>query len=200
MAICTLHLNPASGLISPARQLASPNHNQRPDNEISLLVIHNISLPPDEFGTGMVDALFTNQLPSGQHPFLDSILELRVSAHFFIERCGQLTQFVSCNDRAWHAGQSSFQGRSHCNDFSIGIELEGTDTQPFTDLQYQTLTALVTELMHHYPQITPARICGHSDIAPGRKTDPGPFFNWQRVLKLCGKAHSSTADKPVDKP
>lgn len=179
-------LDPVTGWVREAQKIPSPNHNERPDNEISLLVIHGISLPPGEFGTGMVDALFTNSLPAGEHPFLDEIRELRVSAHFLIERDGRLKQYVSCNQRAWHAGISRFEGRENCNDFSIGIELEGTDEQPYTDAQYQSLTALANELGRHYPQIIPQRICGHSDIAPGRKTDPGPFFDWQRLHKACG--------------
>lgn len=189
-----LLLDPANGWVSGAIHIPSQNHNQRPDTEISLLVIHNISLPPGKFGTGMVDALFTNQLPAGVDPFLDSILELRVSAHFLIERCGQLKQYVSCNERAWHAGVSSYQRRENCNDFSIGIELEGTDTLPYTEAQYVTLNQLTEELMRHYPLITAERICGHSDIAPERKTDPGPAFDWQR-LKPCGKPALKSADK-----
>lgn len=183
------------GWISQARQQPSPNHNQRPTDEISLLVIHNISLPPGQFGTGMIDALFTNSLPAGQHPFLDSILQLRVSAHFLIDRHGTLSQYVSCHDRAWHAGQSVFAGRDNCNDFSIGIELEGTDDLPYTDAQYTTLKALKQELVRHYPMITPERMCGHSDIAPGRKTDPGRFFDWKRFHEPCGQAGKKTADK-----
>lgn len=193
-------LDPASGLVQQARQLASPNHNLRPCAEVSLLVIHNISLPPGEFGTGMVDALFTNSLPAGQHPFLDSILELRVSAHFFIERNGQLTQYVSCNNRAWHAGLSSYDGRDNCNDFSIGIELEGTDDLAYSEAQYLSLIALKNELQRHYPLITSERICGHCDIAPGRKTDPGPSFDWQRLHEPCGKGRYKPAHNPVEKP
>lgn len=189
----------ADGWVNQARHLPSPNHNPRPTDEVSLLVIHNISLPPGQFGTGMVDALFTNSLPAGEHPFLDSLLELRVSAHFFIERNGQLTQFVSCHERAWHAGQSCFQGRDNCNDFSIGIELEGTDELPYTDAQYSSLIALKNELIRHYPQISPERICGHSHIAPGRKTDPGPGFDWKRLHKPCGKPAYKPADNTRDK-
>lgn len=200
MDITLFSLDPLSGLVQQARQLPSPNYNQRPAGEVSLLVIHNISLPPGQFGTGMVDALFTNSLPTGVHPFLDSILELRVSAHFFIERNGQLTQFVSCHDRAWHAGQSSFAGRDNCNDFSIGIELEGTDDLPYTDAQYRSLKALKNELQRHYPLITNQRICGHCHIAPGRKTDPGPIFDWKRLHKPCGKPACNPAHKAMNKP
>lgn len=178
---CNFQLNPQSGWLQGAEQIASVNFNQRPTDEISLLVIHNISLPPGEFGTGMVDALFTNCLPVDAHPFFTEISHLRVSAHFLIERNGHVKQYVSCNERAWHAGVSSFQGRENCNDFSVGIELEGTDDRPFTDNQYSALQQLTAELMRCYPGITQERICGHSDIAPGRKTDPGPFFDWQRL-------------------
>ena len=161
----------------------SPNFNERPDGEISLLVIHNISLPPGQFATGKVQAFFQNRLDVTEHPYFEGIKALRVSAHFLIERDGQITQFVSCLDRAWHAGISSFEGREACNDFSLGIELEGTDDQPFTDAQYQALIALTRQLQQHYPQITPQRICGHSDVAPGRKTDPGPCFDWARFRR-----------------
>ena len=193
-------LDPVTGWLDGSIHIPSPNHNQRPDEEVSLLVIHNISLPPGEFGTGMVDALFTNQLPIDTHPFFQEISDLRVSAHFLIERCGRIKQYVSCNDRAWHAGISCFQERAGCNDFSIGIELEGTDDSPFTDSQYSSLCRLGAELIKNYPQITPARICGHSDIAPGRKTDPGPFFDWKRFLEGCEQALYKPARKAGDKP
>lgn len=146
-------------------------------------MIHNISLPPGQFATGKVQAFFQNRLDVTEHPYFEGIKALRVSAHFLIERDGQITQFVSCLDRAWHAGISSFEGREACNDFSLGIELEGTDDQPFTDAQYQALIALTRQLQQHYPQITPQRICGHSDVAPGRKTDPGPCFDWARFRR-----------------
>lgn len=177
----TLFLDPRTGWLHGATHLQSDNYNSRPSGEISLLVIHNISLPPKRFGTGMVEALFTNQLPTDAHPFFAEIAHLKVSAHFFIKRDGAITQFVSCLDRAWHAGVSSFQGRDNCNDFSIGIELEGVDDQAYTEAQYQSLNNLSNELIKHYPMITSERICGHSDIAPNRKTDPGPAFQWQRL-------------------
>lgn len=177
----TLKLNPNTGWVSGVRQLPSENHNSRPSPEISLLVIHNISLPPGQFGTGMVEALFTNQLPIDAHPYFADLDGLTVSAHFFIERDGAITQFVSCQDRAWHAGISTFNGRDNCNDFSLGIELEGVDDLAYSDAQYQSLNQLVAELTQHYPLITAERICGHSDIAPDRKTDPGPAFIWQRL-------------------
>ena len=178
-----MQLDPASGWCEGVHRCPSPNFNERPDGEISLLVIHNISLPPGQFATGKVQAFFQNRLNVTEHPYFEGIKALRVSAHFLIERDGQITQFVSCLDRAWHAGISSFEGREACNDFSLGIELEGTDDQPFTDAQYQALIALTRQLQQHYPQITPQRICGHSDVAPGRKTDPGPCFDWARFRR-----------------
>lgn len=171
----------ADGWVEAAARADSPNFDVRPDvNDISLLVIHNISLPPGEFGTGCVRQFFCNQLDHAAHPFFREIEGVRVSAHFFIDRQGGLTQFVATTARAWHAGQSCFQGRSMCNDYSIGIELEGTDDRPYTDEQYQTLRALTRALMIRHPQIVPDRLTGHSDIAPGRKTDPGPAFDWAR--------------------
>ena len=175
-----MQLDPANGWCQGVRHRPSPNFNTRPDGEISLLVIHNISLPPGQFGTGKVQAFFQNTLDASEHPYFEGIRELKVSAHFLIERDGEITQFVSCLDRAWHAGVSSFEGRETCNDFSLGIELEGTDELPFSDAQYQSLIALTLQLQAAYPSITPHRICGHSDIAPGRKTDPGPAFDWMR--------------------
>jgi len=176
-----LALDPNTGWLQGAVHLLSDNYNARPSAEISLLVIHNISLPPGQFGTGMVEALFTNQLPVAAHPYFADIAHLKVSAHFFIKRDGAITQFVSCLDRAWHAGVSHFNQRENCNDFSLGIELEGEDDHAYSDAQYQSLNQLVNELTKHYPMITAERICGHSDIAPERKTDPGPAFNWQRL-------------------
>ena len=176
-----LILDSSTGWLQGVRHLASDNHNARPSPGISLLVIHNISLPPGQFGTGMVEALFTNQLPIDAHPYFKDLEGLKVSAHFFISREGAITQFVSCKDRAWHAGISEFMHRKNCNDFSLGIELEGVDDQAYSDAQYQSLNQLVNELTKHYPLITPDRICGHSDIAPERKTDPGPAFIWQRL-------------------
>lgn len=177
-----LRLDPRSGWVQGARHCPSPNCNARPDGEVSLLVIHNISLPPGEFGSGRVQQFFLNQLPADAHPYFATIASVRVSAHFFIERDGQLTQFVSCIERAWHAGESVYAGRTGCNDFSLGIELEGTDHQPYSDAQYATLNDLTSLLLRHYPQLTAKRICGHSDIAPLRKTDPGPAFDWGRYL------------------
>jgi len=162
-----------------ARKISSPNFDDRPANmDISLLVIHSISLPPGQFGTGCVQDFFQNRLDVSAHPYFEGIANLRVSAHCLIERGGEITQFVPFNKRAWHAGVSSFQGRSNCNDFSIGIELEGTDDTPYTDMQYSVLVELSKYLLVNYPGITLDGIVGHSDIAPGRKTDPGAAFNW----------------------
>lgn len=175
---------PLSGWISlpGIRQRPSPNYDARPaGTAINLLVIHNISLPPGEFGTDCPAKLFLNELDFDAHPWFDQIKGLKVSSHFLIEREGTVTQFVSCNDRAWHAGLSTFNGRSACNDFSIGIELEGTDDLPYTDTQYQQLGELTTALKTHYP-LTAVR--GHCHIAPSRKTDPGKAFDWARYATL----------------
>ena len=177
-----MQLDPLTGWCNGISHCPSPNFNARPQGEISLLVIHNISLPPGQFGTGKVHELFCNRLDPQEHAYFSEIAGLQVSAHFLIERNGTLVQFVSCLDRAWHAGISCFAGVENCNDFSLGIELEGTDDQDYSDLQYAALSQLVRELQRHYPQITSERICGHCDIAPGRKTDPGPAFDWQRLF------------------
>ncbi len=165
--------------------IASPNHDARPQGEApSLVVIHGISLPPGEFGGDGVARLFTNALDPVAHPFYATIAELRVSAHFFIRRDGSPLQFVSCNERAWHAGVSQWRGRERCNDFSIGIELEGTDETRYEDAQYAILARLLQALKRRYPLLAAA--VGHSDIAPGRKTDPGPSFDWDRLAVLAG--------------
>ncbi len=170
-----------SGIAAGAHFVASPNQDARPENSrISMVVIHNISLPPGQYGGNAVLELFTNTLDPDAHPYYSGIHQLRVSSHFFIRRDGALMQFVSCNQRAWHAGESSWQGRSRCNDFSIGIELEGSDDDPFESAQYATLDVLLGALRGAYP-ITD--IVGHSDIAPGRKTDPGPCFDWSLVSR-----------------
>jgi AmpD protein len=178
-----MQLDPSSGWCDGVRHCPSPNFNQRPQAEVSLLVIHNISLPPGQFGTGKVQEFFQNRLDADEHPYFASIASMQVSAHFFIERDGAVSQFVSCNERAWHAGQSRFAERENCNDFSLGIELEGTDDLPFTAAQYAALLELIEQLQAAYPAITLERICGHSDIASGRKTDPGPAFDWQAVRR-----------------
>lgn len=179
--LAEMQLDHATGWCRGIRHCPSPNFNQRPDGEISLLVIHNISLPPGCFGTGKVQEFFQNCLPVDEHPFFQEIAALQVSAHFLIERDGAITQFVSCLNRAWHAGVSCFDRRVNCNDFSLGIELEGADETPYSDEQYDSLISLSKLLQQAYPAITAERVCGHSDIAPGRKTDPGPSFDWQRL-------------------
>ncbi|MBK5071974.1 1,6-anhydro-N-acetylmuramyl-L-alanine amidase AmpD [Budviciaceae bacterium CWB-B4] len=171
------------GWIVGVKRVPSPHFDERPEGEIpSLLVIHNISLPPGEFGGPYIDQLFTGTLNPQEHPYFAEIQHLRVSAHCLIRRNGQIVQYVPFDKRAWHAGVSLFEGRERCNDFSIGIELEGTDTTDFTPAQYQSLQQLTQQLIQHY-NIVPERITGHSDIAPGRKTDPGPHFDWQRYKK-----------------
>ena len=174
----------ASGWLRGTRHLPSPNCDARPEGTaIELVVIHNISLPPGVFDGDAVIELFTNRLDWDAHPYYQSIRGLEVSAHFFIRRDGSLIQFVPCTQRAWHAGVSNWQGRERCNDFSIGIELEGTDDLPFTDAQYATLVPLLATLKTAYPI---QAVVGHSDIAPGRKTDPGLCFEWERVRGLVG--------------
>ena len=169
--------------IRGVRRRLSPNQDHRPDDAtIDLIVIHAISLPPGEFCTAYVEALFCNQLNAGDHPYFAGIAELRVSAHLLIDRVGVMTQFVAFSRRAWHAGVSRHGGRERCNDFSIGIELEGTDEQPYTGEQYDRLGCVLRSLMKTWPAITSERVVGHCDVAPGRKTDPGPHFNWERVL------------------
>ncbi|MGC5703374.1 1,6-anhydro-N-acetylmuramyl-L-alanine amidase AmpD [Pseudomonas sp. NFXW11] len=186
-----MRLDPATGWCDGVRHCPSANFNERPAGEISLLVIHNISLPPGQFGTGKVQEFFQNRLDVTEHPYFAGIADLRVSAHFLIERDGTVTQFVSCLERAWHAGVSSFEGRETCNDYSLGIELEGTDELPFSDAQYQSLIALTAQLQAAFAAITPQRICGHSDIAPGRKTDPGPAFDWARYRAALNKGEGA---------
>lgn len=169
--------------LTDAVSIPSPNCSERPaGTEVDLLVIHNISLPPGEFGTGCVDKLFCNCLDPAAHPYFADISGLRVSSHLLIARDGSLRQYVPFNMQAWHAGESCFLGRERCNEFSIGIELEGTDELPFEHEQYQTLIRVTGLLMEAYPGLAVDRIAGHSDIAPGRKTDPGPCFDWQYYL------------------
>jgi len=171
----------SGGRVMPARQVPSPNFGPRPAGcEPDLLVIHNISLPPGQYGGDHIERLFTNCLDWDEHPFFAEIRGTEVSAHLLVRRCGEVVQFVNLRERAWHAGQSCFAGRDNCNDFSIGIELEGTDDEAYTDLQYETLAALTRVLLARYKGITGSRIVGHSDIAPDRKTDPGPAFDWER--------------------
>lgn len=181
-----MHLTP-DGLLHGVRFIASPNCDARPaDARIELIVIHNISLPPGEFGGPGIEDLFLNRLDAGAHPYYRDIASLRVSSHFLIRRDGDVTQFVPCAKRAWHAGVSQWRGRERCNDFSVGIELEGTDEIPFEDAQYVRLEDLIAVLRGLYPI---ADIVGHADVAPGRKTDPGPAFQWNRI-KWCLKTNS----------
>ncbi len=173
----------ATGLVEGARYVASPNHDLRPDGaQIEVLVIHAISLPPGEFGGPGVEQLFNNRLDPLEHPYYREIQHLKVSAHLFLRRDGEIIQFVPLHRRAWHAGESYCEGRTRVNDFSVGIELEGTDTDPFEDVQYRRLAELSRALMRAYPAITPRRLYGHADIAPGRKTDPGSGFDWDHYL------------------
>ena len=170
----------------PVRFVASPNCDERaPGAAIELLVIHAISLPPGQFGGPAIEALFLNRLDPAGHPYFASIADFHVSAHFLVRRDGALVQFVPCTKRAWHAGASSWRGRERCNDFSIGVELEGADDVSFEDAQYATLAALTKALTAAYPLV---EVLGHSDVAPGRKTDPGPFFDWPRYRALAGVA------------
>ncbi|MFP8965974.1 1,6-anhydro-N-acetylmuramyl-L-alanine amidase AmpD [Pokkaliibacter sp. CJK22405] len=181
-----MHQFDEQGWWSGAQKIPSPNHNERPEGTaglVDVLVIHNISLPPGRFGSEHITQLFTNTLDAKEHPFFADIAHLKVAAHFLIRRNGQVIQYVPCDKRAWHAGVSRFDGREGCNDFSIGIELEGTDALPFTDPQYLALESLTRAIQARYPAITQERITGHSDIAPGRKTDPGPCFDWQRYFQ-----------------
>ena len=169
------------GVLGGVRCVASPNCDERPaGTAVSLIVIHAISLPPGQFGGTAVEALFTNRLAADAHPYYRDIHALRLSAHFFIERSGRITQFVSCDRRAWHAGVSSWNGCERCNDFSVGVELEGTDTASYTDQQYRLLAELTAALRRRYPI---RDVVGHADIAPGRKTDPGPHFDWARLRR-----------------
>lgn len=185
-----MQVDKASGWLEGVEHCPSAHFNARPGGcDISLLVIHNISLPPGQFATGCVQQFFTGNLDHSAHPYFEHLTGVRVSAHFLIERCGRVTQFVSCLQRAWHAGQSCFHGRDNCNDFSLGIELEGTDDQPFTEAQYDSLVTLTRALQQAYPLITSERVTGHEHIAPGRKTDPGPCFDWAGYLgRLAGNA------------
>lgn len=174
-----------TGRLPQARWCPSPNFGPRPDPaDISLLVVHNISLPPGQFGGSAIEQFFCNQLDANEHPYFQTIAGLQVSSHLLIRRDGEIVQFVSLLERAWHAGRSSFQGRQECNDFSIGIELEGADEIPYTDIQYLALAATARDIMAAWPEITTERLTGHSDIAPGRKTDPGPAFDWLRFHGL----------------
>ena len=178
-----------NALLRNAKQVASPNCDARPAGmEAELIVVHGISLPPGEFGGPWIERLFTNALPSDVHPYFAEIGGLRVSSHLLVARDGALTQFVKFTERAWHAGESYYNGRSACNDFSIGVELEGVDTLAYEAAQYDALAEVVAALCDAYPRLSPDRLVGHSDISPGRKTDPGPAFDWERARRCIAAA------------
>lgn len=180
-----MRLDMETGWLEGVRRLPSPNCDERPEGvAVELLVVHGISLPPGQFGGPYIDALFTNSLDAAAHPFFREIAGLTVSAHVLIRRDGEVVQYVPFTKRAWHAGASSFCGRERCNDFSIGIELEGTDEVPYEPVQYRRLAELTQLLMAAFPAITPEHIAGHCDIAPGRKSDPGPCFDWPHYRSL----------------
>ena len=169
-------------MLRPAAQCPSPNQDERPDGiQPELIIIHGISLPPGEFGGPHIESLFTNCLDPEEHPYFREIDGLKVSSHLLIRRDGEVVQFVPFGRRAWHAGESRFRGRDCCNDFSIGIELEGTDEAPYSDEQYARLALVIRAIMAAYPDISTRRIAGHCDVSPGRKTDPGPAFDWLRL-------------------
>ena len=184
-----LQVDLASGLMRGVTQIASPNCDARPAAvQADLIVVHGISLPPGEFGGPWIDRLFTNTLPADAHPYFAEVASLRVSSHLVIRRTGAVTQYVKFTERAWHAGTSTYEGRTACNDFSVGIELEGTDTLDYEAAQYRTLAEAVAALCAAYPCLSPARVVGHSDVAPGRKTDPGPAFDWRRARRMIARA------------
>jgi N-acetyl-anhydromuramoyl-L-alanine amidase len=192
-AITIATVDPGSGLLHPARQVVSPNRDERPPGMLpELIVVHSISLPPDEYGGPWIDRLFTNTLPRNApdvHPFFATVMNLQVSSHLLIRRDGQFVQYVPFHLRAWHAGASSYCGRERCNDFSIGIELEGSDERAYEPAQYRALKDAIHALCRAYPSLSPERVAGHSDIAPGRKTDPGPAFDWPRLRAMLRLTH-----------
>ena len=182
--ICGMQIDLATGLIAQARQVLSPHFDARPPGTVpDLIVIHGISLPPGEFGGAFIDQLFTGNLDPQAHPYFRDVALQRVSAHVLIRRDGSIVQYVPFQARAWHAGQSQYEGRTVCNDFSVGIELEGTDDLPYEDPQYESLAHLIRALLATYPSLSPKRVVGHCDVAPGRKTDPGRAFDWQRLRR-----------------
>lgn len=182
-----LKIEPATGLIAGVRQVLSPHFDARPAGAVAeLIIVHGISLPPNEFGGPWIDRLFTGNLPPQVHPYFGTIGKGRVSAHALIRRDGRIVQYVPFGERAWHAGPSEYRGRPACNDFSVGIELEGADEVPYSAAQYAQLAALISALLAAYPTLSRGRIAGHSEVAPGRKTDPGPAFDWERLGRLLG--------------
>ena len=189
-----------AGWLSSASRCPSPNFNERPDSgDIRLIVVHGISLPPGQFGGPYIEQFFTNTLNSRQHPYFETIAHLQVSAHLLIRRDGQVVQFVPFGRRAWHAGKSSYLGRENCNDFSIGIEMEGTDDEPYEEVQYQTLADVIRVLQQYYPD-TRGHVVGHSDIAPGRKTDPGQAFSWPRLESLLTQSVTDSKGSAQGEP
>ncbi|MBN2865449.1 MAG: 1,6-anhydro-N-acetylmuramyl-L-alanine amidase AmpD [Thiotrichales bacterium] len=181
----TFQVNAQNGLCEQAEFIKSPNADHRPNNELpSLIVVHGISLPPNQFGGDAITQLFTNQLNPEEDPYFEKIKDLKVSAHALIRRDGHLIQYVPFQERAWHAGLSEYKGRARCNDFSIGIELEGTDDTPYTSAQYKTLSHLIKGLWQAYPTLQSQALVGHCDIAPGRKSDPGAYFQWAALERL----------------
>jgi N-acetyl-anhydromuramoyl-L-alanine amidase len=193
----TIRVDTATGLMESARQCPSPNQDERPAGaEPELLVLHGISLPPGRFGGAGIERLFMNTLDWDSHEYFMTIRGLEVSAHLLIRRDGELVQFVPFTRRAWHAGESEFRGRPRCNDFSIGIELEGEDETPYTDAQYEVLIGVLAELLHSYETLSAREIAGHSDLSPGRKTDPGPAFDWLRLYDGLD-ARSARPDESV---
>lgn len=180
-----MNINLQNGLLSHAEQLPSPNFDDRPNaDDISGIVIHNISLPPQQYGGSWIADLFLNRLDRNAHPYFSEIADLKVSSHLLIRRDGHIQQFVPFHQRAWHAGQSTWDDRERCNDFTIGIEMEGDDFSPFTEAQYQQLSQVILALVATYPNLSVDRITGHEHIAPGRKTDPGPHFDWLYLQQL----------------
>ncbi len=180
-----MKINKKTGILEDATFIPSPNYDERPAHNLpELIVVHNISLPPGEFGGPFIGQLFTNQLEPSEHPFFEEISHLKVSAHILIRRDGEVIQFVPFHQRAWHAGESNYCGRERCNDFSIGIELEGTDDVEYEDVQYRQLADMISTLCDSYPGLSKDAITGHCDIAPQRKTDPGPSFDWHKLKKL----------------
>lgn len=181
-----MEIDKRTGLLKQARQCPSPNYDDRPEEyaEPDLIILHNISLPPNEFGGAGIDQLFTNSLDKNEHPFYAEICHLRVASHLLIRRDGEIVQYVPFHKRAFHAGVSSYQGRERCNDFSVGIEVEGSDFVAFTTQQYEALEKLLPALCLAYPKLSLTHITGHEHIAPNRKTDPGPYFDWARLAKV----------------
>jgi AmpD protein len=183
-----LKVDSATGLLSGVRQVLSPHFDARPAGTVAeLLVVHGISLPPGEFGGPWIDRLFTGTLPPEAHPYFRELAAARLSAHALVRRDGAIVQYVPFGERAWHAGASQYRGRSTCNDFSVGVELEGSDDTPYTEAQYQQLAALAAALLTAYASLSAEHIVGHSDIAPGRKTDPGATFDWPRFRALLNE-------------